>query len=1030
MSTDFQYYDESALLERLTHGLKRRPQEVVFLVGAPISSPFLPSVSGVPDVEGVISLIRAEFDDNADQRHAFRSALETPGVSRYQTAFGFLQGRRGPQAASEIVRTAVYLARKPDVAVGGEYQAPKLSDERCRYLDSDLNGWVLSPGVDSLGKLLAGFREQFGKAVLTTNFDPLIEVSIRTAGGSFFKTALYSDGSISNTDGMGCHVIHLHGYWHGSDTLHTPRQLSQPRPRLRDSLTSLLRNKIVVVCAYGGWDDAFTAALMDVVSDETAYPEILWTLKDERSELSEQLSTRLSPGINRGRVNVYTGIDCHKIFPKLYSFWSTDSTATPTPKFVSEYNDDILSDLTDELIVTDGASGHLLEGGDEDHPPKISICVGRDDDIAAIDNSTARVVFVTGLGGQGKSTVAARYFAQKQNDHTGFSLFAWRDCKEESERFENQLALVIEQLSYGKVTGLDLAKLDSASLAGIVLKLIGERKSLFVFDNVDHYVNLQTNQMKGSVDAFITSFLDAKTESRVVFTCRPSIEYKTSSILSCHLEGISLGAAIELFGRRDAPCTTEEIEQAHSITDGHAFWLDLLAGQVVRRVPPVTLSVLMRDIQGGSGPLPTSTLDSIWITLRVREQTVLRAMAETLKPETEEQIADYVRYQLNYNQVSKAFRALRGLNLVVVKVRSDAADLFELHPLVRQFIRSGFKLEQRATFIDAIMTVYRRFITVFRSHLSKRPPFSTLQYWTQAAELDISTGRTEDALAILAEVGYAFSNSAYQREFSRVARLVFDKIAWDCFKGDFKALDQAFLFHVESLAYSGEYQEIEELLAQYKKTIPDPDARFIRYCGVISFVRWVRGDFEDALVWGRKGESLKRQSNVDTKYDIAHQLALAERDAGRPELALLIFLQGRKLEDVLDPTELDPHREGSHYGNIGRCLHFLGQIESALICYRKSAVLIERATGEQVRNQGYARMWIGEIFAAQSQFRIAEAFFQAARMKWEQISPAKSIEAGSMLCEIQSRLNGSKIEPTRAEEICLNWINGRGSAIQ
>ena len=95
------------------------------------------------------------------------------------------------------------------------------------------------------------------------------------------RTMLHADGNLSQTEGTGCHVIHLHGYWYGSDTLHTARQLGQSCPRLKASLSSLLRNKLVVVCAYGGWDDAFTEALMDVVRDDTAHPETLYVLLEQ-----------------------------------------------------------------------------------------------------------------------------------------------------------------------------------------------------------------------------------------------------------------------------------------------------------------------------------------------------------------------------------------------------------------------------------------------------------------------------------------------------------------------------------------------------------------------------------------------------------------------------------------------------------------------------------------------------------------------------------------------------------------------------
>jgi hypothetical protein len=54
--------------------------------------------------------------------------------------------------------------------------------------------------------------------------------------------------------------------------------------------------------------------------------------------------------------------------------------------------------------------------------------------------------------------------------------------------------------------------------------------------------------------------------------------------------------------------------------------------------------------------------------------------------------------------------------------------------------------------------------------------------------------------------------------------------------------------------------------------------------------------------WARKGYELFNQSGVDSKYigSIKHDLALAERDAGRPEIALTMFLDGRQLADVID----------------------------------------------------------------------------------------------------------------------------------
>jgi len=64
MSETFHFHDESALLDRLSNGLKKHNQEIVFLIGSPLCYPIAADQPGVPDVEGVIDLIRREFGND------------------------------------------------------------------------------------------------------------------------------------------------------------------------------------------------------------------------------------------------------------------------------------------------------------------------------------------------------------------------------------------------------------------------------------------------------------------------------------------------------------------------------------------------------------------------------------------------------------------------------------------------------------------------------------------------------------------------------------------------------------------------------------------------------------------------------------------------------------------------------------------------------------------------------------------------------------------------------------------------------
>jgi len=287
----------------------------------------------------------------------------------------------------------------------------------------------------------------------------------------------------------------LHGYWHGADTLHTVGQLGQPRPRLRASLGQLLRHKLVVVCAYSGWDDVFTEALMDVVRDDVASPEIIWTFYADSPALSTRLSEMLAPGISRGRVSLYRGINCHNFFPRLYETWLTleppAAFAMPLPSNPVRPNQQLSDDvraIAEKQVV--------IEGDDEDRPPVVEICVGREVEMQTLRDFNGRVLFLTGIGGQGKSTLAARYFTDAQSRQS-FSFYIWRDCKEEGERFENQLASVIEKISTGKIRGEDLSKRSIKSIVDLLFELTKDTAVLFVFDNADHYVDLETIQMGG-----------------------------------------------------------------------------------------------------------------------------------------------------------------------------------------------------------------------------------------------------------------------------------------------------------------------------------------------------------------------------------------------------------------------------------------------------------------------------------------------------------------------------------------------------
>jgi hypothetical protein len=240
-----------------------------------------------------------------------------PAMKRYQDAFGRLSVF-GPDAVNRVIRRAVLgaLRNPPDAS---DREALETGDfERCKALDEDGDRWVLGPGVASLGALVAEYPQKFGQVLLTSNFDPLIEISVRRAQGQCWTTPSQGNFPLETTYGPGCNVVHLHGYWASSDTFHHPSQIGEARPALEGSIASLLREKIFVVAAYGGWDDVFMRAVQKIAPEQRSSPEILWTfLEHPEPGLANHDHRWPSDLVTRNRIQFFGGVDVHSFFPRL-----------------------------------------------------------------------------------------------------------------------------------------------------------------------------------------------------------------------------------------------------------------------------------------------------------------------------------------------------------------------------------------------------------------------------------------------------------------------------------------------------------------------------------------------------------------------------------------------------------------------------------------------------------------------------------------------------------------------------------------
>jgi len=81
-----------------------------------------------------------------------------------------------------------------------------------------------------------------------------------------------------------------------------------------------------------------------------------------------------------------------------------------------------------------------------DIPPNIFHWVGRKKEIFEIDRDLQKVVFISGIGGQGKSGLASYYVKEVAPKKGYWEFWDWRDCQEKEHRIHTKIISIISDL--------------------------------------------------------------------------------------------------------------------------------------------------------------------------------------------------------------------------------------------------------------------------------------------------------------------------------------------------------------------------------------------------------------------------------------------------------------------------------------------------------------------------------------------------------------------------------------------------------
>lgn len=1050
-------------ISRLVEKASERP--VVFVVGAGLSR-WRDQDGAWRGVDGVTEVIERA------KRLFASEGLAPPLSADYSEVLAAVGASFDVQTQSRLLREAVLQARLPESRATLPAQDQELL-ELCRKLDGDASAWDVPPGTMGLARLIAAIeraRPARPCLVITTNFDCLVEAALTKVGVPHKQLGILRNQSPEAARSQ-VSVWHVHGYWLDPFMMHG--HLNVQRELLANAMTAAFDGSQICVLAYGAWEDIVFSTICETLRNVqfAQPPDVLWAFFEQDPQEFDPYVRRVSTGLGNLPFQpvFFKGIDAHvELTRALGSFeepgvLGTSAASTTLevlePSICEElairglsvetghrglsqeqdgkatFQDGTGAPTTASRLLSfvrktssRGGGSSASDGQGCDVPPHRSAWVGREHELESVVDGQFHVIAITGIGGQGKSVLAAEHLERAMAQGI-YEVWDWRDCREEGDTLLTHFSHILERFHPEAPTVRELAGVSASDLAPLVADIVSKKRVLFVFDNVDHYVDADAHRLLGAFDLFVTGVLRGKRQGKLILTCRPKIQYEAQGFLSVPLAGFEKSDAMRLFEARGVVLadlgTQTQVDRACKITNGHPLWLNLIAVQVAKQ--SVNLKDLLDRIEAGqSTDLPSQTLKAIWSTLNDNHRILLRLLAEAVRPETEERIGAFAEAEMNWNRFSKALRFVRNVDLVVVKSISGSPDLLELHPMVREYVKRQFPKQDRKRFIDHIVRYIDRLIAQYRPQLSLSPGFSILDIWTQRAELMVNAGAYEEALQTLEEIRSVVIDHGYAEEFTRIALRLYSEIDWvSAIANDYAGFDATLTALTTELSQFGRHSEVEQLLNRYESSIHGKGSRYIALCSERCYSLWFQHKFEEAMIWGGQGMGLKDATQIDTTHDCSHNYALAERDSGEPLLALPRFLKDHTLEDILGQGAESLSIDGTVFGNAGRCLWMVGRTDEALKCYKTSARKLESRDDGSLINAGYARLWIAQALERADQHSLAHVFYRAAEQKWSRVSPPRALEAKAHREDLERRHRstvGPYVSDESVEPRCRRWI--------
>jgi tetratricopeptide (TPR) repeat protein len=650
--------------------------------------------------------------------------------------------------------------------------------------------------------------------------------------------------------------------------------------------------------------------------------------------------------------------------------------------------------LTKEDSSHQGVRVQIRSLSRKDHPPHIPVFVGRTVQLKKLDDPNIRVAAITGLGGEGKSSIASQFFrvARDRSTKVHFQRFGWCDCKDLQTTFHDRLLILLEEITDGKEKREMYSDENIRETIGRFIDHLHSQDCLIVFDNVDAFVDYDSFSFTDSLKILFDNISEKLTRGLVVFTSRAPIHDYHPSFLEISAVGLSFLETQDLAAHFNIQLEEERLRVIHEATKGHALWLNLIFGQVRSgRITPDKIHSVMTAHSQLTADLDVRLLRSIWNTLDQLEKQIIWVTSTFTRPKPIEYIerASGVSYQ----KCVKVVRNLVSLRLIM-EIDSEGITLFDLHPIIRTKAKEecgSSKLKSLSSRVIAVLIPRGSpNLAVLITTTDHTKSSTYVQNYIESVEISLEVGELAKALEYLKELSDNLWKIGEQTKFIDLCLRLFPLLDGTGFKiGLNSSLDAVFGSFINILLMQGEFEIADKHLTKFQNSV-ESIKQLMVYVELRGYFLWFRNDFQKAVAILKDGtESVKKKKEV-VPPNIRYNLALALRDSGELDQAIEMFLNGRQLVSLEQWDVSSADGPASDLGNLGRCYFLKGEYEIALRLVTKSLAILERGESmtEKV-NQGYAHLWIADILIGQTKYQEALTHVTEAVTIWRSYAPAR-----------------------------------------